>query len=801
MWRPPMIAWLVLAAGLSGISGTDTARAQVWAGKGGWRVILKVESSADERAGDQRPADAELDWDALLRRAGVRQRVDLTTVQTMCFDAGSGEPRPAAKFAFGLSPFDIPSRWYDADIPYEFPEVVRAISSSNEQLVYESRTRFGYFYDCIGDGRKGHLAFAHQVETPGQPAWYTVYFDLLPDGAEAQEVPPRGFVGDGLNRCLPDGDSSTGLIHSRVEVVDWNNDGLLDLLVGCGRGGMVWYPNCGSAGAPRFPYSRLVHTADGRPLDVGWSAAPHAVDWDADGRLDLLVGAEWNRLLFYRNTGDPGQPRLELIGPVRTQDSQLLSLPHTPVPESPPDVFQRDYYPLIDTVDWDGDGDEDLLAGGYVTGRIFLYENTAPLGTTPQLRPLGPLEADGQPIDVQWCAAPVAADLDGDGDLDLISGSLAQTARGGDASSSENFLYYFRNDGTRTEPRLHRVPLPREGEFPNSGLSSPRFIDWTGDGLLDLIVSAHRQIYLFRNIGSPQDPRFAAHSEALPARWGNSPLAAVQFLDWNGDGLLDGANAARVYPNSGRGSPGIFESPISLLRPGQTIQHLSGIGDDWSFQRLFDLDRDGEIDLMDADHGGHIWWHRNQASSREPDFEPQGVRLQLGLNRTGFDALQGARATYTVGDFDGDERNDLVVADTYGIVRYSRQSPAADAGAPQFEPPQVLGELRIRAVPFAADWNNDGHLDVVAGSSSDDVVVFLNSAGRAAASFDPPRKIELPSAPYGAGAPLVVTDYNGDGDSDLLVHTAYGYTCFYERSFIEAGYARAEVIKLERRPE
>jgi hypothetical protein len=217
-----------------------------------------------------------------------------------------------------------------------------------------------------------------------------VYFDVLAGDDRPREVSPRGFLGDGLDRCAPVGDSSTGLIHSRVDVVDYNRDGLPDLVLGCSRGGVVWFPNCGQAGEPRFPYSQVVHFDDGRPIDVGWGSAPRAVDWDGNGSFDLLVGGERNRLLWCRNRGSPGQPRWHYEGFVHTDDGQALSLPTTPVPEGP-DVFKLDYYPVVETVDWDGDDDLDLLAGGYITGRIYWYENVGAGVAGPRLKLRGPL--------------------------------------------------------------------------------------------------------------------------------------------------------------------------------------------------------------------------------------------------------------------------------------------------------------------------------------------------------------------------------------------------------------------------
>ena len=43
---------------------------------------------------------------------------------------------------------------------------------------------------------------------------------------------------------------------------------------------------------------------------------------------------------------------------------------------------------------------------------------------------------------------------------------------------------------------------------------------------------------------------------------------------------------------------------------------------------------------------------------------------------------------------------------------------------------------------------------------------------------------------------MTVTDWNGDGDDDVIVGTAYGFFCWFERSFLDNGYARASETKL-----
>jgi hypothetical protein len=450
-------------------------------------------------------------------------------------------------------------------------------------------------------------------------------------------------------------------------------------------------------------------------------------------------------------------------------------------------------------VDWNDDGRLDLLAGGTITGRIFLFENSGRTADgTPNLIDRGPLEADGKPLNVgDWAAAPCAADFDGDGDLDLVSGNMAMTAGGGDSSDPEHFLRYWENIGTRREPRLTERPFPRSGKFPNAVLGTPRAVDYNADGLLDLVVSAGENIFQYRNAGTRAAPLFEVHANPIPCKWGSVPLPVfgIQFVDWDGDKQLDLLSALTVYRNQGRGE----FVPEPLLAPGNKIdEHVVDRGDGWRFTQLYDLDADGDLDLLFGTHEGHVWLHRNEGG-KPARFDQPGVRLSLADGQPlhvgpgagqaiDFDVLQGARTTFTAGDFDADGLADLVVGDTYGKTRLFRNLGPRES--PRFAPPVMLGDLKIRMIPYAADWDGDGRLDVVGSAAGGAVVIWRNEG---AGKFGDAEPLKVPPVPY---SPMVsVFDWNQDGDQDLIVGTAYGFFCWFERSFLDRGYAQARELR------
>lgn len=135
-------------------------------------------------------------------------------------------------------------------------------------------------------------------------------------------------------------------------VVDWDNDGRKDLLVGQLDGTVRLFVNSGTESAPAFGTGQDL-LIKGTAASFGAAAAPAVVDFNNDGKKDLVVGNGAGQVVVCRNLGTDAEPQL-------TDPAPLVQLAGAAVPSA---------------VDWDADGNRDLLVAAGGKAYVYLWAN------------------------------------------------------------------------------------------------------------------------------------------------------------------------------------------------------------------------------------------------------------------------------------------------------------------------------------------------------------------------------------------------------------------------------------------
>lgn len=664
-----------------------------------------------------------------------------------------------------------------------------------------------FFWDFVGGGgQSGDLVFQHHVDPTSHSRYRLEFQQWHPEDGPVQPS-PTPQIGDYDILRYDQGAPMSGIFQTKIAVADWYVDGTLDILAGDGLGHITIYRRTG-----KDPYTFGVPEllqVDGKPLKLDYMTDLDVCDWKGTGKLDIIAADETSGVWYIENIGTRTNPKLAAPVPLLDASGKQIKSPAGPCKEL--NFFKKDYAPLPTVVDYFGHGKNDLVLGGYVTGQMFLYENTAKTAhEMPKLEYRGTINtADGQPIDVTWCASPSFGDLDGDGLPDMVTGHIAEN-KAHFHWTNEPSLYFYKNVGSREHPvwKKSDFGFPKHWtDFPPD-VTTPRLVDWTGDGKFDIIMSARSEIYFFENVGTKTEPKFEfrkrftmPHGPLLLCY--NYNAIATCLGDLDGDGMPDllrgGSGNVPWARMTSFGNAPTFEDRGLLTSEGKPIYHEFVPGDDTSFPFLYDWTKHGLLDLILGDGDGYVWYYPNVGTKTSPEFGKgeklllsDGQPLCLGAptpeSINTFEAHSGNRAVPAPADY-GNGKTDLVCSNADGDVFYYR-----NAGNGRFEPGVKIAHGDNRAFVWPVDWNGDGKMDVVVTWGSGPKAKILLNRGIGAGGIPTFEEQEIKTMPWIPYPRPMAIDWNHDGQVDLLFASSYALLHFAEHHFIESGYVEAKLV-------
>jgi FG-GAP-like repeat len=503
---------------------------------------------------------------------------------------------------------------------------------------------------------------------------------------------------------LPQPVQPGGDANPRLVAADIDRDGDQDVVhLGENADRVGWFENTDGAGAWTF---RTISTAVDGPRGLA------VADLDRDGDLDVAVASVFDgRISWFANDGS---------GASWTR--------HTVSTDAPS-------WRTLSAGDIDGDGDLDLsYASGLAAPGISImrwFESTA--GATLWIAHDVPTVTS-----VPYTALP--ADIDGDGDQDLVSANAWH----------ENLL------GNGSIWTAHTLSV-----IPPIVAFHKQAADMDRDGDLDLAygsTGAPGSVGWLENVAG-NGTSWTRHDVGTPV---HDAITSVAARDLDGDGDLDlafGEGFIDIHrlgwiENTGGGDASWITRTVSTLSGPSTTA-------------LVDLDGDGDLDLMAASNTTALAWYRNATIHQNACFVPRTIST----------AVNGAQAVVPA-DVDGDGDTDAVsTAFLAGAVLW-HDNTAGDASA--WTTRTIATGFPSAVVAAAGDVDGDGDVDVAAIGApigAGTLAWFANTAGNGSAWTQ-----STVSTAFNRATHVELTDVSGDGDLDLLGAGYYSSTLLFENA-------------------
>lgn len=221
---------------------------------------------------------------------------------------------------------------------------------------------------------------------------------------------------------------------SKPYMADLNNDGKKDFIIGSGSGEISLFINKGTNQQPVFGNEIKLN---GGNIDVGFDSSPTMVDWNGDGKKDLVGGNLKGEVYIFLNIGEEYAPEFPSNG-IKTS----IEVPGSATPF---------------TVDWNNDGKFDIVSGSE-EGKIFIFINKGS-SKNPKFGKAQTLQVNNKEFKLPSPTSVIAVDWDDDGKTDLLISNKGLIEK--DPVGRENIIslgiYLLLNTGTKEKPEFKEL--------------------------------------------------------------------------------------------------------------------------------------------------------------------------------------------------------------------------------------------------------------------------------------------------------------------------------------------------------
>ncbi len=435
-------------------------------------------------------------------------------------------------------------------------------------------------------------------------------------------------------------------------------------------------------------------------------------------------------------------------------------------------------------VDYNCDGKEDIFSYSDLGGGFKVYKNTSTIANGLQFTLVTPLQfsiynpPNGSLINLYISSVdiPALTDVDGDGDLDIVTFAITGTFI--EYHQNQSMELYGTCDSLKFEMKnrcwgyaaesplsnvftLHdtcfgNVPNPELTQYNNGEVRGAErhsgacelCLDLDGDTDKDIVVGgiAYNNLTKLTNGGTIHSANMIATDVAFPSNDTNTAVVdltifpCAYYADVNDDGVKDlivspnapnaseNFNSLVYYKNAGTNSAPIFQYQQSNLLQDNMIEVGEG-----AYPVFFDYDNDGLKDLFIGDFGyfsttgfkHKIAQFKNTGTATLPKFELI-TRDYAGLSSLGISNMVPA-----FGDMDGDGDADMMIGAYDGKLHYFENIAPAGATAdfvlsvPNFtNANHKVIDVGDFATPQIFDVDNDGKNDLVIGARNGKIAYY-----------------------------------------------------------------------------